>query len=265
VKGHLHLTCSLGTNGLSYLREQSFKAPLHLSKPHLDEDTLVVNIVTPTAGIFDDDEVSVQVTAEAGASILLTTPSSARVFRSRSGNTATLSQRFEVKGGAFLEYYPEPFIPHAGARYRQQTQMRVAEGGQLLQFEWLTPGRVASGEVFLYDALEWHTDVHYAERLVARERYRLSPHDESLQSLRLSYDKGHYLSCYALGDFAIPAEELTALNSDEVFLGFTALLSGGWTIKAICASSLKARATLQAMRKVLHKAMNRVPARLGRH
>src|ERR1700757_1092782 len=122
MTGHLHLVCSSDKEGRSFLSAQSFRAPLHVSKPHVDGGTLVVNMVNPTAGIFDDDRIDVEVKVEAGARLLLTTPSASRVYRSRKGGTARMRQRLEVGCGGFLEYYPEPFIPQQGARFWQQNE-----------------------------------------------------------------------------------------------------------------------------------------------
>jgi len=265
VKGHLHLTSAAYANGLTYLREQSFRAPMHLSKPHHDEGSLVVNIVNPTAGIFDDDVISLAVTAEMRSSIVLTTPSAGRVYRSRKGGTARMTQKYRVESGAHLEFYPEPFIPQAGSRYEQKSTLKVAAGGTLIFFEWLTPGRVASGESFKYTELLWDTDVSYAGKLVSRERYHLSPDDDSLNSMRLAFDGAHYVSCYFMADVAFPRDEVEALNADGVYLGWTPLVKGGWTIKALCAGALEARRTLKALRPILYAALGKSPASLGRY
>jgi len=238
---------------------------LHLSKPHSDEGSLVVNIVNPTAGIFDDDVISLAVTAEAGSSIVLTTPSAGRVYRSRKGGTAQVDQKYTVASGAHLEFYPEPFIPQAGARYEQRSTLDVAADGTLIFFEWLTPGRVASGECFQYTELLWDTDVSHAGRLVSRERYRLSPEDHSLSSMKLAFATAHYIGCYFIADVPFPQEEIEALSSDTVYLGWTPLIEGGWTIKALCADSLAARRTLKSLRPILYAALGRVPPALGRH
>ncbi|MBB5038961.1 urease accessory protein UreD [Prosthecobacter dejongeii] len=265
MRGHLHLTASCYPAGQTYLRDQSFRAPLHLSKPHEDAGALVVNIVNPTAGIFDGDAIEINVAAETGASIVLTTPSASRVYRSRSGGPAKVHQTFTVEAGAFLEFYPEPFIPQAGARYQQKTELRVAAEGQLLYFDWLSPGRVASGEVFQYAELLWDLDVWMGDKLAARERYRLSPEDHSLHSLRLMHPQAHYLSCFVLGGGDLPVAELEALNSPEVYLGHGPLSTGGFTVKVVCHDSLSARRTLQELRKILYKSLSRQVPSLGRY
>lgn len=265
MNGHLHLIGSRYDSGQTYLRQQSFRAPLQISKPHTDAGSLVVNVVNPTAGIFDGDTIELDAMAETGASLVLTTPSASRVYRSRSGGPAKVKQRFSVQAGAFLEFFPEPFIPQAGARYQQTTELHAEPGGTLLFFDWLTPGRVASGEVFEYAELNWDLDATLAEKLIARERYRLSPEDSSLESLKLVYPVAHYLSCFILGELIFPVQEIEALNSPEVYLGHSALISGhGYTVKVLCRESLSARQTLKQLRHILYAAMGRQIPTLGR-
>jgi len=260
----MHLVCSRKGAGASHLSEQSFRAPLHLSKPHLDEDTLVVNMVNPTAGIFDDDEIDVNVRVETGARMVLTTPSASRVYRSRKGGASQVRQRFEVKEGGFLEYFPEPFIPQAGARYHQRNELLVEKGGSLLYFEWLTPGRVASGEVFQYQELRWETDMWLAGKLGLRERYCLCPDDESLESLKMIFPAAHYVSCIIIGveENLLPAIE--EMEVKGVYAGGTPLAAGGWALKVLCRDALGARHMIRILRERLHQSLRSHPARLGR-
>lgn len=266
MRGHLKLTASRYENtGQTYLREQSFRAPLHLSKPHEDAGALVVNMVNPTAGIFDGDCIEVDVCAEAGASLVVTTPSASRVYRSRSGQAARVRQHFTAKAGAMLEFFPEPFIPQSGAVYHQQTELHAEAGAQMLFFDWLSPGRVARGEVFQYRELLWDMDVRYGGELSARERYRLSPEDASLDSLRLLYPEGHYLGCFVLGVDELPMAELESLGGEDVYLGQGPLARGGFAIKALCRDSLAARRTLQRLRELLYAGLGRAMPSLGRY
>lgn len=264
MHGHLHLVCTRRPDGINYLSQQSFRAPMHLSKPHHDAGSLVVNMVNPTAGIFDDDHIGIDVTVERDASLVLTTPASSRVYRSRNGGDAKVVQTLRVGEDAFLECFPEPFIPHAGARYTQQNHLHVAPGAGLMFFEWLAPGRVASGEVFQYDELRWDTDVWHGDALVARERYSIRGEGESLSSLRLVSDAAHYLGCFVMGLENFPRRAVDALGDAEVYLGCGPLASGGWTIKAVCRDALAARRTIKKLRSVIYEALGREPATLGR-
>lgn len=264
MQGHLHLTASLDAAGRTYVREQSFKAPLHLSKPHEDASALIVNIVNPTAGLFDGDEIDCRVSVEAGAHLVLTTPSANRVYRARGEGAAVVTQSYRVASGAFLEFYPELLIPQAGARYHQRTEIRVEAGGLLLFFEWLAPGRVASGEVFQFDELVWDTDVYFADQLVARERYTINPATESMEALTQAFPESHYLGCFLFGDMSLPAEAVEAMQNDDVFLGLSSLTAGGWSIKALCRDGISTRRLMKSLRAAVYKQLGKPVPTLGR-
>ena len=265
MKGHLHLTVGTDVNGATYLREQSFRAPLHLSKPHEDAGALVVNMVNPTAGLFDGDEIDCKVTVETGAHLVLTTPSANRVYKARQADrAAVVTQSYRIKAGGFMEFYPELLIPQAGARYHQRTELRVEVGGLLLFFEWLAPGRVASGEVFQFEELVWDTDVYFADRLVARERYVIDPTNESMEVLKQAYPQSHYLGCFLLGDFIFPTAAIEALQTEDLYLGHGPLARGGWTIKALCKDGLTTRKLMKTIRAVVYAALDKPLPTLGR-
>jgi urease accessory protein len=265
MKGHLHLTASVDPSGRTYLSAQSFRAPLHLSKPHTDEGALVVNVVNPTAGLFDGDEVEMRVKIEPCAHIVLTTPSAGRAYRSRTKGAAVVSQELDVAAGGFAEYFPELFIPQGGARCWQRTKLRVAPGGRLLYCEWLAPGRVASGETFAYEELFWDTDLWCGGTLAARERYRLTPHDDSLASLKAISPTAHYLAFFAIGWPLWPADIISSLSNGVDFIGHGPLAGNtGHVVKAICPNSLRARTIHRSVRSTLYAALGKTEPALRR-
>ena len=265
MKGHLYLTCGCDGAGRSALREQSFCAPFHLSKPHQDAGALVVNVVNPTAGIFDGDELEMVVRVETGARLVVTTPSANRVYQSRSGGAARVRQVVRAAAGSFVEFIPEPLIPQAGAVYEQETLLEAEAGAELLFFEWLSPGRVASGEVFQYRRLGWRTDVRVAGKLVARERYQLLPgRPETIATLTARFPQAHYLGCFWVTDRPFPVAAVEALGEPGIYLGWSALAAGGWTVKVLGADALATRRCLTRLREVLYASTDRVPPRLGR-
>ncbi|MEO5716027.1 MAG: urease accessory protein UreD [Luteolibacter sp.] len=266
LSGHLHLRCECRADGVPMISEQSFRAPIHLSKSHVDHGQLVLSIVNPTAGFFDGDRLESDVHVAPRAKLVLSTPSASRVYRTRSGKAAVSFQKFRVEADASLEWIPEPFIPHAGARYAQQTEITLHPTASLLFFDWIAPGRVAMGEVFAYQELRWELDLTLDETLIARERYSLRPDDESLEALKAKFPAAHYLSVYAAGDMAEnwPGEALDALNSDDVYLGHGPLTGGVHVIRALCRDSLAARKLIETLRPLLYSSADLTPPNLGR-
>lgn len=260
LAGHLHLVCAADERGRSFIREQSFCAPIHLSKPHEDEGVLVVNVVNPTAGLLSGDRIDMRIAVESGARLLLTAPSASRAHCTPEGHAA-LVQEFAVACGGWLDVWPELFIPQGGARYRQRTTLRVEEGGEALFFETLAPGRVAMGEAFAFAALDWETDVFLGAEPIAREKYRLAPESESVRALQAQFATGYYASCFVVSPRLAPGmacwAAIHALHDAEAWVGCSPLRCGGWVIKVVASGSVMLRRKLGAIRRELYAALGR--------
>lgn len=260
LSGHLRLVCGVDEHGLTYLREQSFCAPVHLSKPHHEESVLVVNIVNPTAGLLAGDRVDYDVAVESGARVLLTAPSASRAHRIVDGD-ARVTQEFRVASGGWLESWPEMFIPQGGARYRQRTTVRVEEGGEVLLIEMIAPGRTASGEVFAFTELDWETEIFLGDTKIARERYVLSPQSPTIAALRTQFPEAYYASCFVVSpNLRADAEcwrRIHDLHGDEAWVGCSGLVRGGWAIRIVAAGSVALRRTVMAVREEIYAALGR--------
>ncbi len=266
LSGHLHLLCATRPDGTPHIARQSFRAPVHIGKGHLDQGALVLNIANPTAGFFDGDRVDTAVTVAPGARLVLGIPAASRVYQTRSGRPAANHQEFHVAEHAFLEWNPEAFIPHAGASYVQTTRIHLHPTASLLFFEWLAPGRVAKGEIFAYQNLRWELDLTVDGRLTARERYDLRPENHSLEALRARFPAAHYLTVLAAGSMTEnwPAAELDALTDDDVYLGHGPLPQGVHVIRALCRDGLAVRKLSHQLRSLLYLHSRTAAPSLGR-
>ena len=267
VKGNLDLVAGIDLRGLTCLRRQHFRAPMHLSKPHLDGDTLLVNAVNPTAGLFAGDSVRCRVEIEPGARLLLTSPSASRIYRGGTGE-ASLSQHFSVKKGGFLEVFPEFLIPQSGARYSQKTRIELEEGGAALLIELIAPGRVASGELFQFELIRLATDVFVQDRLILRERYSLSPDTPQLRMLRRRFPTLYFASVVAVG-VDLPEPLFRQIDSDfpgdhDVWVGSSSLVAGGSFFRILATSSIDLRYSVARIRELIYGKLNRLPPLLRR-
>jgi urease accessory protein len=166
-----------------------------------------------------------------------------------------------VAAGGWLESWPELFIPQGGTRFRQSTKINVEEGGELLFFESLAPGRVASGESFEFAELLWETDIFVGEAHIIRERYRLVPDDEAVRALRRQFEHAYYASCFAVSPRLVRElpcwAAIHALHAPDVWIGCGALGHGGWVVKCVADGSIALRRTLAAVRRELYAAVSR--------
>jgi urease accessory protein len=251
--GHLRLQAA-GAGGRTALAGQSFRAPYHVSKAYWDADAgaLLVQVVNPTAGILEGDHLESEVVVEAGASLVVTTPSASRVFRMKRGS-ADCRQRYVVAAGGWLEVVPEPLVPHRGCRYRQETLVEVEPGSGAFLVDLLMPGRTGHGESWAWESLCLLTEVRLCGELVLRERFEQTGAEmRALAALAGSGPRACFGNAVLVGEGEAPwRRELETLHGDGLWLGVSPLRRGGWSIKFVAADSVRLRHCLHEVRRVL--------------
>ena len=262
LSGDLHLVFAAHPERGTFLAEQSFSAPMHLSKTYWNGDTLLVNVVNQTAGIFGGDSIKTHVVVEPGARVLLSSPSAAR-FHPSHGREARLEQTFEIRADGSLDVFPEISIPQRDSRSFQKTVIHLEQGGELIYLETLAPGRVASGEAFAFDRYSWWTDVKVADRLVHRERASITPRDSSSAGLRALFPASYYAGIVLIS----PASEswstdflhaISALNEgSSAKIAASKLSAHGWSIRLLAADSVAQREGIWNLRKMIYERLNR--------
>jgi urease accessory protein len=262
MEGHLHLVCARDRAGRNHLRRQSFRAPIHFSKPYHDEDVLVVQVVQSTAGLLGGDQLMIDAEVESGARMRLTAPGATRALAMPESG-ATIEQRFQVASGGWFESCAPLVIPHAGAQLAQKTRLIVETGAEALLFETIAPGRVAAGELFSYASLDWTTEIVLDATLIARERYRIERGSLALEAPRAAWTTPYFGSCFVISARLDPAAECWAsihrLHGPDAWVGCSALTAGGWSIRAVAAGSLALRRVMEAVRGAIYAAL-RCPA-----
>lgn len=257
-------------DGRTVLATQAFRAPFHLSKPYWDADarTLIVQVVNPTAGILAGDRLESVIAVEGGAALLVTPPSATRIFTMDEGAGAESRQRFTVAAGGWLEVAPEPLVPHWGSRFRQVTTVAAEPGAEVFFVDQLQPGRVAhGGEAWQWERLILELEVRLGGELILRER--LDQTGEELRALAELAGSGP-AACFANAVLVAEAPEsgwraaVEALHGDGLWVGVSALRRGGWSLRLVAADSVRLRAGLREVRRLLAEPFPRLRADLRR-
>ncbi len=187
--------------------------------------------------------------------LLLTTPSATRVHDTQEGRSETV-QAFSVRANGWLEVLPELFIPQQGARHRQRTTIGVEPSGELIFLEMLAPGRVASGETFAFEELDWQTEIRQGNRLIARERFILSPKNGSLRPLARFSAHAYMATFFVVTERLQPDsacwKEIDVLHSENLWIGSSRLVAGGWVIKMLARDSSLLREAVLRVRETIH-------------
>ena len=254
LHGHLHLVAGVDAHARTQLVQQSFRAPFHLSKPYWDGHTLHVQVVNPTAGILEGDRLDLDITVEAGAALLVSTPAAARAFMMRGGQ-AGCRQRFTTRSGAWTEYLPEPLFPHRDAAYEQHTILDVEPGGELAYWDALAPGRVGRGERWAWRWLRIALDVRYAGEPILREC--LDGDGAALAAAAAFHGTPDaFFGTLVLITDRLRADDpvweaVRAMHGDGRWVGASRLRRGGWAVRIVAANGQGLRDTITELRQCL--------------
>jgi urease accessory protein len=129
-------------------------------------------------GLVDGDRVCLDVEVCEGAAAFVSTQASTKVYRSPQGTGATLSARIAPDG--LLVVAPDPVVCFAGSRYRQAQRFELAGSATLVAIDWLSSGRRAFGERWMFDAYETTLVIRRAGRLLVHDALALRAADGSL-------------------------------------------------------------------------------------
>ena len=97
-------------------------------------------IITTSGCVLQGDRMALQVRLGPAARAHLTTQSATKIH-TMDANYAVQTQRVSLGEGAYLEFMPDPLIPHRRARFLSDTRIDLAETATLLYSEIIQSGR----------------------------------------------------------------------------------------------------------------------------
>ncbi|MGN1392512.1 MAG: urease accessory protein UreD [Succinivibrionaceae bacterium] len=108
----------------------SHYGPLVVQKVFYPELTSHVYILHPPGGIAGGDNLAINVSLDDSAQVLLTTPGSAKFYRTESKKNSCLNQTFEIGDNAELEIMPAPNIFFKGTNTKLSTKIYLHGNGK---------------------------------------------------------------------------------------------------------------------------------------
>ena len=244
VDGALSLTFGVDAHGRTYLREQSHRPPLQVVRAFRQPDGgVLTHLHNVSGGVLGGDRLTQEFTLDAGANVQLTTTSATRVYRAREGDAEALqTTRIQVGPGGLLEYLPDTTIPVAGARYRQETTIDLADDAGLFWWETLAPGRAAQGEIFAYESVVLRAAIRANHREIAAEHLSLEPSRMAMASPARLGQYRYFTTFYACRVGA-SVQQLRQLETDlnEIAEARTTLGADIWGVSTLPAHGVCVR------------------------
>jgi len=255
--GLLDLTFSQTANRLQKSESSRTKLAVTAQRPPLRvirafplvDGGVLTHLHNVSGGILGGDQLTVSACLEESTQVQLTSTGATRLYRHRPGySDATQITHFQIGQGALLEYLPDPLIPFAGARFRQQTRIELAADAGLFYWEIISPGREAHDELFAYDEVALQLDIVAEGQPIVIERMRLRPASEPLTSRARMGEYRYFGTFYICRVGYSPAEwlklenKLMALaqqrsNQGTILWGVSTMPAHGLTIRALSMNS----------------------------
>jgi urease accessory protein len=177
-------------------------SPLKVLNPANAGTSAWAYLATYGGGLVGGDSLSICVEAGRGASAFVSTQASTKVYRSAVGATQRLHAR--ASDDSLLVLLPDPVTCFAGSRYVQEQHIHMETSANLVLVDWLTAGRVGSGERWQFTEYRSRTFVWREDRLVLHDGLVLTPDDGDLAS------RMGRVNCLALAVLLGPALRATA-------------------------------------------------------
>lgn len=165
------------------IQQRRHVGPLTVQRPFYPEGGVCHSYVLhPPGGVVGGDQLRLNVTLERGAHALITTPASAKFYRS-DGATALQQQSLAVASAGILEYLPQDTILFDACKVNTRTRIELAPDARFAGWEILCQGRPASGEKFLTGYCRQVYELYREGKPLVIERTHLHGNSE-MQSAR---------------------------------------------------------------------------------
>lgn len=109
-----------------------------------DIETVLVNTA---GGITGGDQFSLEIEAQAGATLTVTTQAAERAYRAQSSEIGRVHTRLTVRDGALLKWLPQELILFDRSALQRRLEITLGTNAKLLMVEPVVFGRAAMPEV----------------------------------------------------------------------------------------------------------------------
>lgn len=198
--------------GRTVIAHSYFTTPWKLLPPIYLDDTgaAYTLLVNPSGGLVGGDSLSIHMSLDNNAHVLISSPSANRVYRSE-GKVSEQEITIRVGPGAILEWLPEHTIPFAHSRFRQTLHAELAPGATIILWDAIASGRIAREERWAFTDLENEIKIATASGGSLVERYILAPATD-LGRVGLA-DEWDYVASFYLVNDAVSLEVWKRLES----------------------------------------------------
>lgn len=157
---HAGLQLRVHRDGARCVTQSRHEGPLRVLKTlHPEGDAICHEVlVHPPGGIVGGDRIDIDLTVEAQAHALITTPGATRFYRS-AGDAAMQCLQARVGAGARLEWLPLETIAYSGCLAENRMCFELAPGAEMIGWDLLALGLPAADAGFEHGWIRQHLEL----------------------------------------------------------------------------------------------------------
>ena len=258
--------------GKTVAKRVYFQGALKVMRPiYLDDSGQVCYyLLNPGGGYLDGDRYHMEITADEGSKVTLTTQSATKVYKTPKSH-AYQETTIHLKKDSYLEYLPDPLIAYENAHYKQKNVVHMDSGATFLVTDILTPGWSPSGGKFSYDTIQLVTEIYVDGKLGVFDHIKLVPKQQSVSGLGFMEGYTHLgsmlvVSEYTNNSFINELYEAILLEESIFKFGISKLAVSGFSIRILANSTQVIERILNNCHKIIsEKWLNRTPNSLRKY
>jgi len=258
--------------GKTVAKRVYFQGAFKVMRPVYSDDSgqVCYYLLNPGGGFLDGDRYRMEISADEGSKVTLTTQSATKVYKTPK-SFAYQETNIHLKKGSYLEYLPDPLIAYENARYKQKNVVHMERGASFLYTDIVTPGWSPSGDHFSYDTIQLITEIYWDGKLGVFDHIKLVPKQQNLSSLGFMENYTHLGSMIAVSeqmDHALLDELYEAIQDEQghFTFGISNLAIPGFSLRI----QANATQTIERILSICHKIIsekwnNRPPSSLRKY
>jgi urease accessory protein len=213
ASGRLSLAAKLGS-GVTQRARVYEQGPLRVRCPGPRRRELEAMIVNTAGGMAGGDRFAIDVNAEPGAHLLITSAAAEKVYRTL-GSETIITVKLDVGPGSELAWLPQETILFDRARFKRTIEVDLAADAGLLMAEAVVFGRAGMGETLTEACLLDRWRVRRGGQLIHAE------------TMRLDGDVAGRLAQTAVAKSCVAVASVLAVPGDEAIVAAVREACGG--------------------------------------
>lgn len=203
-------------NGRSYLAKKQHSGPLVIQKTLYPEGESICHgiIIHPPGGVAGGDELILNVSMQANASALLTTPGAGKWYKAN-GAPASQHLQFDLTDQSSLEWLPQENILFDGSIVNFSADIQLGIDAKYAGWEILCFGRQAKGETWQTGKLKQKLVIKRADKTIWQESAHLQANDRFFHS-KIGLSSNVVSASFVIAAGVVPAELFAQCQQFEI-------------------------------------------------